>query len=130
VAPTSCTSYLNTGDLLRKHGHKVIFFSQKDERNCQAETSDCFVEPVDYFNKSTPRKLLSVPSFLYSIEAMEKLTHFIHDRRLDIAHIHLYKGVLTPSILSVLKKEGIPSIVTLHDYGFLCTHNLFLLISR
>jgi len=118
--------YLNTGDLLQKHGHEVFFFSQKDERNCPAETSSYFINPVDYFGKSTLGKLLSVPRFLYSKEAGRKLGQLIRDHKPDIAHIHLYKGSLTPAILPVLKKEGIPTIATLHDYGFLCPHYLFL----
>ncbi len=42
----------------------------------------------------------------------------------DVAHIHLYKGVLTASILAVLKKYHIPTAITIHDYSMLCPRNI------
>ena len=68
---------------------------------------------------------MSTPRFFYSTEAKNKLAQLILNEKPDIAHIHLYKGTLTPSILSALKNDRIPTILTLHDYGLLCPHNLF-----
>jgi glycosyltransferase involved in cell wall biosynthesis len=38
----------------------------------------------------------------------------------------LYKGDLTPSIFLTLKKYKIPTVITLHDFGLLCPHNIHL----
>ena len=59
------------------------------------------------------------------MEAKRNLNMLIEDFKPQIAHVHLYKGGLTPSILGVLKNK-IPVLVTLHDYGFLDPHNLLL----
>jgi glycosyltransferase involved in cell wall biosynthesis len=67
-----------------------------------------------------------IPRFLYSKSVARKLEQLINDKQPDIAHIHFYKGALTPSILTTLKKHNIPAVFTLHDYGLLCPHNLFL----
>jgi glycosyltransferase involved in cell wall biosynthesis len=117
--------YLNTGELLEQHGHEVIYFSQKNEKNLPCKDEKYFVESIDFFQKSFFQKLLSFPRFLYSKEAAKKLEKLIDDKKPDIAHIHTYKGTLTPSILVTLKKHYIPVVFTLHDYGLICPHNLF-----
>jgi glycosyltransferase involved in cell wall biosynthesis len=118
--------YLNTGELLKKQGHEVFYFSQENEKNDNGSSNDFFVEETNYFDKSFLSKIYSIPRFFYSKEAKSKLSKLITNLNPDIAHIHLYKGVLTPSILQVLKSNDIPVIITLHDFGFLCPHNLML----
>jgi glycosyltransferase involved in cell wall biosynthesis len=118
--------YLNTGELLEQYGHEVIYFSQKNPQNLPCKDEKYFVEGIDFFQKSFLQKIISIPRFLYSKTVAEKLEILIRERRPDIAHIHTYKGTLTPSILVILKKYAIPVVFTLHDYGLLCPHNLFL----
>jgi len=118
--------YLNTGKLLEEHGHEVYYFSQKNENNYPASTSEFFIESTNYFSKTTIQKILSVPRFFYSFEAAKKLENLIKKYQPDIAHIHLYKADLTPAILNVLFKNSIPIVITLHDFGFICPHNLLL----
>lgn len=118
--------YLNTGKLLEKHGHKVFYFSQENEKNENTNSNDYFIKETDYFDKTFWNKIYSIPRFFYSNESKSKLSKLITNLSPDIAHVHLYKGVLTPSILQVLKNNNIPLIITLHDFGFLCPHNLML----
>ncbi len=118
--------YLNTGELLERHGQKVFYFSQKNIKNLACITSKYFVDSVEFFENSPLKKILSFPRFLYSTEAARKLENLIFEYKPDVAHIHTYKGILTPSILKTLKKNKIPVVITLHDYGFLCPHNSFL----
>ncbi len=118
--------YLNTGKLLEDHGHEVGYFSQKSEKNLQAKTSDYFINETNYFGKSLAGKIISIPRFFYSSEAKNKISQLLKDMQPDIAHVHLYKADLTPSILPELKKQNIPVVITLHDYGMLCPHNLML----
>lgn len=118
--------YLNTGQLLTKMGHQVIYFSQKSKSNHETSSSKYFIEGIDYFNSSIVNRTLLIPRFFYSFEAKNKLEKLIINEKPDITHIHLYKGTLTPSILKTLKKYRVPTILTLHDYGLLCPHNLFI----
>jgi glycosyltransferase involved in cell wall biosynthesis len=118
--------YLNTGHLLEKKGHKVIYFSKNDKRNIASSSEDYFINGADYFSGKLFKKIKNIFLFIYSIEAKQKLRRLLKENRPDIAHIHLYKGTLTPSILVELKKQSIPIIISLHDYGFLCPHNTFL----
>lgn len=118
--------YLNTGDLLEKKGHDVFYFSQKNENNYPAKSDRFFIESIDFFNRSLFQKINLIPRFFYSKEAAAKLKELIKECKPQIAHIHTYKGTLTPSILDVLKKAKIPIVISLHDYGFLCPHNSFI----
>jgi glycosyltransferase involved in cell wall biosynthesis len=63
---------------------------------------------------------------LYSFEAKRNLEKLILEAKPDVAHIHLYKGGLTASILPVLKKYKIPVVITLHDYSLLCPRNIMI----
>ena len=118
--------YLNTGKLLEVNGDEVYYFSVLNEQNEQTKFGEYFVQRIDYVNESLFKKLFYFFRFFYSREAGLKLAKLLKVYRPHIAHVHLYKGGLTPSILKVLKKENIPVVITLHDYGFLDPHNLLL----
>jgi glycosyltransferase involved in cell wall biosynthesis len=118
--------YLNTGELLESHGNDVSYFSIRNDLNEKTKFQKYFVRGVDFLNISLFKKILYFFRFFYSIESKRNLNMLIEDCKPQIAHVHLYKGGLTPSILGVLKKNKIPVLVTLHDYGFLDPHNLLL----
>jgi glycosyltransferase involved in cell wall biosynthesis len=118
--------YLNTGELLESYGNEVFYFSIKNELNKNTKFQKYFVKGIDFLNISLFKKIIYFFRFFYSNESKRKLNKLIRDLKPNIAHVHLYKGGLTPSILGVLKKNKIPVLVTLHDYGFLDPHNLLL----
>ena len=39
---------------------------------------------------------------------------------LDLVHLHIYYGQMTPSILGSLKAHGIPIVQTIHEYKLIC----------
>ncbi len=118
--------YLNTGDLLEANGNAVAYFSTKSKYNYDTKYSEYFVKDIDALNMSFVEQLAYMPRKLYSREAARKLNKLIESFRPEIAHLHLYKGGLTASILPVLKKNKIPAIITLHDYSLLCPRNTFI----
>jgi len=118
--------YLNTGELLMQKGHEVVYFSTNSARNECSLYSDYFIDDIDALKLSFKEQLVNTPRKLYSFEAKRKLDKLIHITKPDIAHIHLYKGGLTASILPVLRKNKIPMVITLHDYSLLCPRNIML----
>jgi glycosyltransferase involved in cell wall biosynthesis len=118
--------YLNTGNLLEQKNHAVYYFSQKNANNYKSNTAEFFVNEVIFFKKTLLQKIIFIPHFFASQEAKVKLDKLINVMQPDIAHIHLYKGVLTSSILKILRKKKIPIIITLHDFGLICPHNIML----
>lgn len=118
--------YLNTTDLLRENGHEVYCFSMKDEKNLPAEEGKFFAESLDPRKASTLQKIKAVPRFINNRDAAKKLEQLLKEFKPDIAHIHLYLGKLSSSILPVLKKHRIPVVFSVHDYRFICPAYLFL----
>jgi len=118
--------YLNTGDLLETMGHNVAYFSTKSQYNYDTSYSEFFVKDIDALKLSFVEQLAYMPRKLYSIESAIKLKKVIETFKPDVAHIHLYKGGLTASILPVLRKEKLPAVITLHDYSLLCPRNTFI----
>lgn len=113
-------AYFNTGDLLKKNGHDVYYFSSLNDKNQNSSFDKYFVPQVDYRNSSITKKLVSIPSFIYNRKATHLLEKQIVEMKPDIAHIHLFMGSLTSSILPVLKRNNIPIIHTVHDYRLIC----------
>ena len=118
--------YLNTGDLLSSRGHDVAYFSTKSQFNTPAPYSEFFVSDVDALKLNFVEQLLYMPRKLFSRESSRNLKKIIDLFQPDLAHIHLYKGGLTASILPVLRKRKIPVVITLHDYSLLCPRNIMI----
>jgi glycosyltransferase involved in cell wall biosynthesis len=118
--------YLNTAELLSSMGDEVVFFSTAAKENDITQNSRYFVQKIDFLELPTTDKILKTPRYLYSRETGKKLQYLLTSEKPDIAHIHLYKGDLTASILKVLKSNRIPTVITLHDYSLLCPRNILL----
>jgi len=118
--------YFNTANLLSQNGHEVFFFSVNDPNNRPCDNSEYFIKKNDYRNSSLIEKIRSIPSFIYNREANVKLLNLIDKVKPDIAHIHLFLGGLTTSILIALKKRNIPIVHSVHDYRLICPAYTFL----
>lgn len=112
---------INLTRLLSKMGHDAIPFSTKHKLNRASQWSSNFTEPTstEGFNPADGINLL------HSKAARKKINGLLAQEKIDIAHLNIYSQ-LTSSILSPLKKMGIPIVQTLHDYKPLCaTYSLY-----
>jgi len=115
------TYLFSLADLLKQHGHEVIFFSMKDKKNFDSEYSDFFINNIDFRKREgIVKDFKKLGHSLYSLEAKRKLENLIKKYEPDVAHLHNVAHHFSPSILSVLKKHNIPVIQTLHDYQLIC----------
>lgn len=108
--------YFNLEKLLISRGHTVIPFAARHPENLPSSWDGYFPNALDFDNPS----LLDVGSFFYSLDALKKIEKLIVESRPDIAHLHIYYGKLTSSILGVIKRHNIPIVQTLHDYKTIC----------
>jgi glycogen synthase len=107
--------------LLERHGHTVIDFSMKDEKNEPSAYSEYFVDNVDYNqNPGTWDKVKMGLNIIYSKAARDKFEALVQKEKPDVVHLHLFQHQLSPSILDVLKKYEIPAVYTAHDLKMLC----------
>ena len=120
------TVYFNTAQLLKQYGHEVFYFSAKYPKNIDSQTDRFFTTGYDYRNLSIGKKILAIPSFIYNKDAYHKLSQLLDEINPDLAHIHLFMGSLSSSILLALKKKKIPVVHSVHDYRLICPAYLFL----
>lgn len=108
--------FLELEELLRGHGHSVIPFAAQDPKNLSSDWSDIFPRGAD-FERPGPIDLLR---YKYSFSSRKAIQEIIRTQRPDIAHLHIYYGKMTGSILQPLKSAGIPVVQTLHEYKLIC----------
>jgi glycosyltransferase involved in cell wall biosynthesis len=118
--------YFNTIEMLQKKGHQVFNFSINDKKNEISEFSKYFVPKKVNVLSSLWNKVQNISSYFKNIEAAKNIEKLILEEKPDIAHIHLFYGGLTPSILKVLKTYKIPVIHSVHDYRIVCPAYTFL----
>lgn len=106
--------FLDTGALLSKNGIEVDYFVPRDDRNIVSPC--CSFTGID---TSKPR-IDDIPSFFYSKESKKVLRDYLTRRKPDIAHLHIYYGRITASILAALRNHEIPIVQTLHEYKIHC----------
>jgi len=113
--------FFQLSELLNSRGHQVIPFSMQDPRNLPSPFANRFVSHVA-LNGSGPiaERVKTAFRVLYSLEAKHKLEGLVLEERPDLAHLHNIAHQLSPSIIGVLKKSGIPVVQTLHDYKLAC----------
>ena len=114
------TVYFNTGDLLKKHGHEVVYFSMTSKEDVPDKNSDLFPKRYDIESLSLLQKLKGAKSYFYNKEAARLLEELIKREHPEVAHIHLLWGGLSPSVFRILKKYKIPIVHTAHDYRMVC----------
>lgn len=109
----------NTGDLLKKHGHEIVYFTLKWNNNNNSPYSTYFPESKET-RTGILRHVKNLINYFYHYEAARKIKQLIKAEQPDIAHIHLIWGQITPSILPILKANNIPIVFTVHDYRLVC----------
>jgi len=97
--------------LLGKAGHQVHRFTADNRetltRSPLAPVRTAFTA---HWNPETPRQ----------VDA------FLDAHPVDVAHVHNFFPVLSPSLHWALARRGVPVVQTLHNYRLLCANGLFL----
>jgi glycosyltransferase involved in cell wall biosynthesis len=113
--------YLEHGEMMSSLGWGVAHFSMHHPENLPTTWSKFFVDRLDYGVKgSLLGQVTMAAKAVYSFEAQRKLRDLIGIFAADIAHLHCIYHHLSPSILPVLKDEGIPVVMTAHDLKIAC----------
>lgn len=116
IAGGSDRVFLETANLLREHGHRVVPFCASSAKNLTSSYADYFPQSI---NTDRP-KAADIWRFIYSSAARSSLESLLNNVPIDLAHLHIYYGKLTASILKPLKDRNIPVVQTLHEYKLLC----------
>jgi glycosyltransferase involved in cell wall biosynthesis len=113
--------FLEQNKIFKQLGWTVTPFSMKHAKNETSEWQHYFADEIEYgMHYGWRNNLKNALKIIYSWEAKNKLQSLIDTVRPDIAHLHNIYHHLSPSILPVLKKNGVPTVMTLHDLKLLC----------
>ena len=113
--------YLDTGRILKESGHDVFYFSVAHPQNEDCVTSSYFGSSVEFWEKQTPgQRARTAVQILYSAENNRRVGKMVRDFGIELAHAHNIYGRVCPSVLAVLQRQGIPVVMTIHDYKLAC----------
>jgi glycosyltransferase involved in cell wall biosynthesis len=119
--------FFSVSRALEKRGHTVSHFAMRHPNNVESPFARFFVSERDYAGKGT--RLDDIPAglaFIRSREAARHLERLVENHKPDVAHLHNIYHQITPSIIPVLKRSGVPIVMTLHDYKLICpNYSLF-----
>jgi len=115
---------LELAELLRRNGHELLFFAMQHERNLPCDCSRYFVSGIKYRDTSAWYRLKTairaIGKTVYSAESKRKIRALVSAKRPDIAHLHMISRQISPSILPVLKRCGVPVVQTVHNSELIC----------
>ena len=113
--------YLEHDALFRKAGWNTVCFAMTHPKNRDSEFKEYFVDEIEFGRAySLSTKAAMAAKIIYSGEAKRKLAGLIDSYQPDIAHVHCVYHHISPSVLPVLRKRGIPVVLTAHDLKILC----------
>lgn len=110
---------------LEAAGHEVAHFATQDPRNRPSPFARHFAPAADFGEGTAAwRQLPLLSRAVWSAPAARALEGLLAEWRPDVAHVHAPSRYLTPSVLRVLERADIPTVMTLHDYKPWCTNRL------
>lgn len=113
--------YLDHAALMESIGWTNAFFSMHYPKNLPTKWARYFVDEIQYGHKySIFAKAIMASKVVYSFEAQKKIERLVDDYRPNIAHTHCIYHHLSPSILPVLRRRGIPTVMTAHELKVNC----------
>jgi glycosyltransferase involved in cell wall biosynthesis len=119
--------FLDLAELLESHGHQVAKFCMAHPENLPDKNERYFAEFVNYDTPGIINKLKAAQKIIWNFEAARKFDALIKDFDPDIIHFGNIYHQLSPSLLSVAAKRGIPAVMHLNDYKLICpNYKLFM----
>lgn len=98
-------------DLLSKAGHRVEVFS---------------VDNREEIGTSAAAALRAGLRARWNPATVRRVEAFLSGRALDVAHVHNFFPLLSPSLHATLRARRVPVVQTLHNYRLLCANGLML----
>ena len=116
-------SFFRIAELLESHGHQVAYFACRHPKNIPSAYEDLFPPYHDLRelnSKSFPKRLRAFTDMLYNPTAARNLSRLLQQFKPDLAHLNNIYHHLSPSILPVLARHNIPTVLHLRDGKLIC----------
>lgn len=113
--------YFDHAALFGEAGWENAFFAMRHPKNVESEFSRYFVDEIEFGRDyGIGARLAMAAKIIYSVEAKTRMSELLEQVRPDIAHIHSVYHHISPSVIPLLRKSGIPVALTAHDLKLLC----------
>lgn len=110
--------FLNVARALSERGHEVRTLATRTANDIDEHLR----AKVDLVRLELDSGLAigQAKQFFFNATARQTIRDLVADFKPDVAHLHIYYGQITPSILQPLKAAAVPIIQTLHEYKIVC----------
>jgi glycosyltransferase involved in cell wall biosynthesis len=113
--------FLEQNRMFESIGWQVVPFAMRHPKNLSSPWASYFPDEIEFGREhSLSEKMLGAQRVIYSLQARRKMRDLLDHVRPRIAHAHNLYHHLSPSILPVLRKRGIPVVMTVHDLKLAC----------
>ena len=96
--------------LLKKFGHEVCLYERHN----------------DEIKPGIVSRISHAAALRYSKYSYDQVRSLIRSFRPEVAHFHNTFFVMTPSVFYACKDEGVPVVVSLHNFRLMCLNGLLL----
>lgn len=108
-----------TTRMLLDRGHDVATLSCGDQSFDSRKTT-ILLPRNGYLSKNPIKTIFNIGSFVYRRDAAKALNGIVRSFKPDIAHLHIFYGQLSSSVIAELHRLQIPCVMTVHEYRLLC----------
>jgi glycosyltransferase involved in cell wall biosynthesis len=108
---------------LAQAGHEVAHFSTRHPQNEPSPWAAYFVEYLELGESgglSSLDKARAAGRMFHNGMAARQFARLLADFNPDVVHVHGMHRQISPSILGVARRAGVPVVQTLHDYHHIC----------
>jgi glycosyltransferase involved in cell wall biosynthesis len=95
--------------MLKNFGHEVVTYERHN----------------DEIKPGISSRISHAASLRFSKNSYDQMRSLIRSFKPDVAHFHNTFFVMTPSVLYACKDEGVPVLVSLHNFRLMCINGLF-----
>jgi glycosyltransferase involved in cell wall biosynthesis len=108
---------------LEEAGHEVAHFSTSHPQNDPSAWSDYFAPSLELGatgSLTMSQSALAAARMFHNGAAVRQFSRLMRDFGPDLIHAHGIHRQISPSVLTVARRAGIPVVHSLHDYHLVC----------
>jgi len=113
--------FLEQNRMFQDIGWQVVPFAMQHPKNLPTPWSKYFPDEIEFGRtRGFAAQLVRAPRVIYSLQARRRLRDLLREVKPRIAHAHNVYHHLSPSVLALLREQGIPVVLTVHDLKLGC----------
>ena len=113
--------FLEHNRMFEALGWQVVPFAMRHPNNLPTIWASYFPDEIEFgHDYGLADSLVRAQRVIYSLQARRKMRELLERVRPRVAHAHNLYHHLSPSILPLLRKRGIPVVMTVHDLKLAC----------